>query len=307
MTLLKFIAPVARRMPYFINRLRFFKHAHKWPRFRQKLEDKTLLIQFNVENYLKNRNNARWALMADKYRCREEVERILGPGHLTVLAGVWDNPEDIDFDSLPNSFVLKTNNGCGTNIFVNDKNKANRADIVAKLKRSLAYPYADLTGQPHYRLIKPCVIAEELLEANPGSTSVIDYKIHCVDGNPQLLIVFKDRAQNSHFDYRMQIYTCRWQLIGEGETVEDAASHPQASDCPPYLDDLLEAARRLSAGEKYVRVDLYYSDGKVIFGEMTYSPDTYFNPAYRKHQPALKSVLDAIKNSAENDVEKSTD
>lgn len=298
MKFLKIVANVARLYPAGVIKARYFRKYKKWPKIKRPLSEQESLWFYIVNRELENRNNQRWAIMSDKYGAREEVDKILGPGHLIPLLGHWDNPEDIDFDSLPKSFIFKTNNGCGTNIFVHDKDKADRSAIIRQLRKSLDFPYAELTGQLHYANIKPCVVAEDILIQDGGRKSLTDYKIHCVNGEPVTLYVFKDRDEDNHFDFNMQGYTTNWRAIKPNVSPSEVINGPEAPGRPDFLEDLLDAARKLAAGEEYVRVDLYYTHGNVYFGEMTYTPDTKFHRAYADYQPAMEYVLDRIKADA---------
>lgn len=289
------IAKVAKLMPKVVLKARYFKHSRHWPTLSKDINKIDSLVQYVMQHGVENRNNPQWIKMADKFKVREEIDRKLGQGHLVPLLGHWENPEDIDFDKLPKSFILKTNNGCGTNVFVHDKDKADRDMIVRQMKRALAFPYPELTGQLHYAHIKPMVVAEEILSQGDGRKSLTDYKIHCVNGEPQTLYIFTDRDEVNHFDFTMMAYTSKWQEIPPGSSPDEVADNPEAPDKPEWLDEMLEMARKLSENEEYVRVDFYCVDGKIYFGEMTYMPDTFFNKCYNPYQKAMKYLLDKIR------------
>ena len=295
MRFVNLVAKIAGRMPFVVYKARFFKRFQRVPRLKGDISKFKSLAQYVVSHGLENRDNPRWGLMADKYAARAEVERLLGPGHLIPLLGRWENPEDIDFSALPQSFILKTNNGCGTNIFVHDKDKADRDEIVRRLKKSLAFPYAQLTGQLHYAMIKPCVVAEEIIVQDGDRKSLTDYKIHCVNGEPVTFYIFTDRDEVNHFDFTLKAYTARWREMPPGTTPADVEGNDEAPDKPEWFEEMLEMARKLSAGEEYVRVDFYQTDGKILFGEMTFTPDTSFHKCYTPYQDAMLYVLDRIR------------
>lgn len=295
MAIIDLIAKMAGRMPYVVWKARFFKHFHRIPRLKGDISEFKTLGQYVVNHGLANRANPRWGVMADKYAVRAEVDRILGPGHLIPLLGRWENPEDIDFDTLPQSFILKTNNGCGTNIFVHDKNAIDRQEIIRRLKKSLKFPYPELTGQLHYAMIKPCVVAEEIIVQDGGHKSLTDYKIHCVNGEPVTFYVFTDRDEVNHFDFTLKAYTADWREMPPGCDPADVAGNPEAADKPEWFDEMLDMARKLSAGEEYVRVDFYQTQGKILFGEMTFTPDTMLHQCYAPYQKAMRYVLDRIR------------
>lgn len=295
MALINQLARIAAKMPYVVNKVRIFKHTRKWPRLKRPIEEMSALNHYIIQHSLENRSNPRWGVMADKYAVRQEVDRLLGPGYLIPLLGHWENPRDIDFDSLPKSFILKTNNGCGTNIFVHNKEAINRDEIIKTLEKSMAFPYSELSGQLHYAMIPPCVVAEEIIVQDGGHKSLTDYKIHCVNGEPITLYVFTDRDEVNHFDFTMKAYTADWKTIMPGQTPADVEDRLPAPNRPEWLDDMLDIARKLSKGEEYVRVDLYHTNGKFYFGEMTFTPDTAFHPVYHPYQNAMRYLLDLIK------------
>lgn len=294
------IAAVASRMPYTVAKVRYFKHFRRWPGLKGDIRKFDRMVQYVFRHGLDNRDNPRWALMADKYAVREEIDRLLGEGHLVPLLGHWEKPEDIDFDVLPTSFILKTNNGCGTNIFIHDKGKIDREAIVARLKKSLSFPYPSLSGQLHYAHIPPCVVAEEILIQDGDHKSLTDYKIHCVNGEPQIIYVFTDRDEVRHFDFDMKAYTPEWIPVSPGQTPDTVRNqYNEGSSCldthkPEWIDDMLDMARRLAEGEEYVRIDFYHTNGRTIFGEMTYTPDTAFHSCYHPYQEAMRYLLDKI-------------
>ena len=163
-------------------------------------------------NWLKFRSDTSlWTELADKYKVREYIKNNGLEEILVKLYGKWDRVEDIDFEQLPNSFVLKSNNGCGTVLLVEDKTKLDLQATRKLLKKWLKQKYGYTTAEPHYTTIKPCIIAEEYLKwDNPSiSSSLIDYKFHCIHGSPLYIQVMSDR-QPGHI-YHWNIYNTFWQ------------------------------------------------------------------------------------------------
>ena len=293
--LLKVAAKIASLSPALVWRMRHYKHFRTSINLNGPWETIPDLWTYVVRASIANRANKRWALLADKYGVRAEAARLVGEDFLIPLLGHWERPEDIDFDSLPDSFVLKTNNGCGTNIFVHGKDSLDRADAVARLRKDLAFPYPELSGQLHYSLIPPCVIAERLMVQDGGASSLTDYKIHCVNGEPRIIYVFSDRDEVHHFDFNLKCYTPRWQEIGHYQSVESVRDDAPAANAPAVLEKMLDAARRLSKGEEYVRVDFYIIDGHVYLGEVTLTPDVGAHPAFKPYMQVMGYILDCIK------------
>lgn len=291
----RFLAAVGRRNPALILKLRYFRRFHKWMDLDAPIERMPNLITYIQAQAIKNKDNEHWAMLADKYAVRQYVAQHIGAEHLIPLVAKWDSPADIDFAACPRSFVMKTNNGCGDIVFVHDKTSADRAAIAAKFARTLRSRYAEASGQLHYGLIKPCIIAEALVEQGGGHKSLTDYKVCCVNGTPQAVLVFADRDEVDHFDFKMNAYTPSWQLIPAGKTPADVAGAPVAPGKPEALAELLRLAAELAHGLEYVRVDMYMVGDKVYFGEMTLTPDTALHPVYHSHQPLMGFMLDRIR------------
>lgn len=223
-----------------------------------------------------------WVNLADKYLVREYV---LSKGLDKILPlnyGHWYSAREIDFDSLPSRFVLKTNHGCGSVIIVKDKSLINKEEICSKLDNWLKERYGARTAEPHYLRIKPCIIAEELLENTcDQSDSIVDYKVWCLDGKPYCIHVCANRIIGVKAE--MSFYSLDWELM------EDVIDGPHKNDRviipkPKGLNEMLNSASILSSGHPEVRVDFYDVDGRVYFGEMTFTSlggyMNYISPKY---------------------------
>ena len=142
---------------------------------------------------------------ADKYRMKQYIADC-GLDDINVpLIGVWDRVEDIDWEKLPNQFVLKTNHGCGTNIICKDKSQLDIEDAKQKLTDWLKIDFGKLYNEQHYKYIKPCVFAEQYLPALDLFQT--DYKIQVINGEPYCILICADRDKNGHaqlFSYDLQ-------------------------------------------------------------------------------------------------------
>lgn len=234
----------------------------------QNLVEKTNWMQFNSDTSM-------WTMCADKYRMREYVEQRGLGDHLPKLYGHWDNPEEIDFETLPNEFVLKSNNGCGTVKIVHDKTTL---DIPAtkKLMKSWLKPYGYVGGQTHYLRIKPCIIAEELLHQDKeekifSPNSLVDYKMWCINGEPESIWV----AYNRHdvFHVNMALFDTSWNPIPQylRNTNQEIHNPNDIIPRPTCLDEMFDIARKLSDPFPELRLDFYVIDGKPYIGEMTFT------------------------------------
>lgn len=213
-----------------------------------------------------------WSRLADKVQVRDYVESCGYKNNLTKLYGVWESAEAIDFSALPNSFVIKTNNGSATNILIKDKSLMDEVAVRNQLNTWLMCDYGYNTAQPHYSNIKPLILAEEFLvdeESEKAGTILKDYKFYCINGQPKFVIVYSDRAPNSH-QMKRSIYDMNWTLRQEylGHL---AVAGPDIEE-PKCFELMKEMAASLSKPFKFVRVDFYQINGTPIFGEMTFTP-----------------------------------
>lgn len=214
---------------------------------------------------------SRWPLLADKLRARTVVaEKGLGD-MLIPLLGSWTSAEEIDFDSLPSSYVIKPNNGCGDIHIVSPERPASRASIRRSLARALRRTYGGYKAETHYADIAPAILAEQLLTDPAHPTGIPDYKFYCVDGRPLMCLVCTDRDYAGPDTKRVAIYDIQWQLHPEWLRPE-AARHMAEVPRPKSLQQMIDACHTLAADLPFVRLDLYEARGHPYFGEFTLTP-----------------------------------
>lgn len=234
-------------------------------------------------------DTALWTKCADKYRVREYINEKGCEETLVKLYGMWENPEDIDFDLLPEQFVLKANNGCGTVMLVKDKSKLDYAKTKKTLKEWLKKPYGYASAQLHYLDIKPCIIAEEILrqseELNTLSPhSLVDFKVWCINGEVESILVTYDRTPHK---LNMHLYSTDWDNISHN--IIRGHNHYKVNNDdnipkPKNFEKMLEYARKISDGLPQARVDFYETDNGIKFGEITLATGYgYFTEEYYKY------------------------
>lgn len=201
--------------------------------------------------------------LTDKYKVRQWVEEKIGAEYLIGLLGVWDSFDEIDFSTLPDKFVLKTNHGSGTNIIVKDKCSLDLRNAKRKFKDWLDTDFGYKSLELHYSAIKPKIIAEEYVETELGDLQ--DYKFLCFDGKPYFCWVDMGRYSNHTRD----VFDLKWQL--QPWSQETYAHYDKPIDKPENFDRMVEIAKILAQGFPHVRVDLYNVNGKIYFGEMTFT------------------------------------
>ncbi len=200
--------------------------------------------------------------LSDKLAVRKWIEDKIGEQYLVPLIGAWKNFDDIDFDKFPDKFVIKTNHGSKMNIIVNDKSEFDKADARRKFKLWLKHDFSfDFGYQLHYGAIKPMIIAEEMI---PNDGNLFDYKILVFDGKARYIWIDSDRYTEHH----RNIYDFDW-----NPAPFEIEFPKRAQELPPpvCLKEMKELAEKLAEGFPEVRVDFYEVDGKIIFGEMTFT------------------------------------
>lgn len=205
----------------------------------------------------------------DKYQVRDYIEKKGLADKLTKLLGVWTDAKDIDWNKLPDKFVLKCTHGCAYNIICNDKASFDKNNAVKRLNKWLKEDFAAFNVELHYGKIKPRrIIAEEFL-----GDKLIDYKFFCFNGKPQFLYVSSDlihdrQAQIGFFDVngnKIPLIRDDYEDIGDIKM-------------PECFGEMLESAKILSADFPFVRVDFFKTDSSYTFAELTFTPSAAMMP-----------------------------
>lgn len=218
-------------------------------------------------NWLKlHDRNPRYSSLVDKYEAKNVVGKIIGFEHIIPTLGVWDRAEDIDFDNLPNQFVLKTTHDSGTVIVCKDKRKLDVQSAIKKLRDSLRRDFYLETREWPYKNVKRRIIAEEFM--TDGGQDIQDYKIHCFNGTPKVILVCKDRFKGDGLTE--DFYNQEWEHLDIKRPKHPNSAGPIAR--PPELQEMLELSKKLSEGFSFVRTDFYTINHQVYFGELTLYP-----------------------------------
>lgn len=221
-----------------------------------------------------NTDTSKWSILADKYKVREYVKEKGYGDTLVPVLDVWDDPEKISFENLPNEFVIKINNGSGDVIIVKDKTKTNIDEIKSYFKSLYDHPYGKDTAEPHYLKIKPIVMAEKLLDSSKqavDSKSLVDYKFFTINQKTDYCLVISNRNKGA---YSTGVYSIPdWKYCSEYTHHDNHHTDSQTLiPKPQNLDKMIEMSKVLAEGFKFVRMDFYEVDNKVYFGEMTFTP-----------------------------------
>lgn len=243
------------------TKLLYFKKFHKHLDLEhpQTLNEKILWLKLNTYH-----NNALVTQCADKFKVREYVQS-KGCGEiLNDLYAVWDEPNEIEWDKLPNCFVLKCNHGCGYNIICSDKTALNDGDIRNQLAAWLKEDYWKLKAELNYKDIKKKIICEKYIEGE-NQERLNDYKVYCFNGKAECVLVCMNKDRKFYFFDR------GWNLL---RINPDGLKVPETFTLkkPECIDQVFRYAEVLSDPFPFVRVDFYVENEEIIFGEMTFTP-----------------------------------
>jgi len=205
--------------------------------------------------------NPEYVNMVDKFTAKKIAGSIIGDEYIIPTIGVWDNVDEIDFESLPEQFVLKCTHDSGGVVVCNDKDKLDIDAAKKKLRKAFKTNYFYPDREWPYKKIKPRIIAEEYMESESGDLP--DYKFFCFDGVPKAMFVATDRATDVKFDFYDIEFNHLPFVWGHEHADKDIPK-------PKGFELMKELASKLSQGIPHVRVDFYDVNGKVYFGEMTF-------------------------------------
>jgi len=207
-----------------------------------------------------------YTTMVDKCEVKKYVADIIGEEHIIPTIAVYDKVEDIDFDALPEQFVMKCTHDCGGLVICKDKSKLDKKTAVGKLRKCLNSKYYLRTREWPYMNVKPRIIAEQYMEDESGY-ELKDYKFFCFNGVVKCLKVDYNRYIDHHANY----YDRNMNLLPFGEVV-CTPNFNHIIEKPKNFEKMIEFAEKLSNGMSFLRVDFYNIKGKIYFGELTFFP-----------------------------------
>ena len=206
--------------------------------------------------------------LVDKLEVKKYVTNTIGDQYVIPTLGVWDKPEDIDWEILPSQFVLKTTHGGGSMgvIICDDKNSFNIKEAIRKLNISLNQDIYKYCREFPYKNVVRRIIAEEYVNPDSSINDLPDYKFFCFNGKVKALFVGTERQKKGE-EVKFDFFDADYNHLPFRQGHENAAHTPQK---PKNFELMKEIAARLSAGIPHVRVDLYDVGDKVLFGELTF-------------------------------------
>lgn len=268
--------------------------------YKQPLIDlgKKLGIGYNIDNPVTIQDKLNWLKIYDstplKTRCADKIQlhdyckEKLGVDLCIPIIKVYDKVDDINWDELPNQFVIKCNHGSGMNIIVENKSKLNISEAEEELNKYMADDFAFHNAyEMHYHDIPHKVFVEEYM--NDGHDDLIDYKFSCFNGEPKILQVMSERF---HGKLRFNYYDMNFKPLYYSRN-DHPANYNIIDKKPDTFDIMTICAKVLSEDFKYVRVDFYEINGKVYLGELTFTPGAGF--FYYRDARCNKIIGDMLK------------
>jgi len=242
----------------------YIKLVYRWA-FRRPIHlDNPKAFTEKINWYKLNYRDPLMKICADKYEVRAYVEKILGEGtpYLNECYGIWKSADEIDFNSLPNEFVLKPTNGSGDVFLCPDKSKLDKEQAIRTLTTYSSRHFSSKTREWAYYDLPYRIIAERLIHSSDAN-QIKDYKFFCFYGEPQFLFAATERGtEHLKFDF----FDMDWKWL----PVTNEHEHNPKLPRPEHFEEMKELCRKLSRDFPHVRVDLYEEEGRVFFGELTF-------------------------------------
>jgi hypothetical protein len=242
------------------SKLTFFLKHKRLPRLNKSnnFSDQLLKMKLSTREHI-------YKEMVDKYEVRKFIRNSIGEEYLIPLIGVYDDPDQVDFERLPKKFVLKLTAGSQNNFICTDKSKVNWKKVSENVRKWLETDHYKRTREWQYKDLPAKFVIEEYISDKNDRTD--DYKFWCFNGEPKLVQVDTQRFSN----HKRSFYNAEdFEFLNLEITYKKAENKIEK---PTNYEEMIDIARQLSKKFKFVRIDLYNIDGKVYFGEITFYPD----------------------------------
>lgn len=228
--------------------------------FSEKLQ---WLKMYNLRN-----KNPLYTLMVDKYGVKNYVSEKLGKEYvIPVVGGPWEHFSDINFDELPEQFVLKVTHDSGGTVICRDKSAFDRNKARNKLEYSLKHNYFYYGREWQYKNVKPMIFAEKYME-DKDSIELRDYKFYCFNGQPKFLYI--SQGLEDHSTARINFVDLSWNKTVFQRT--DYVEFDVLPEKPKHFEKMIEFSERLAGDIPFVRIDFYEINNELYFGEITFFP-----------------------------------
>ena len=252
---------ICKISPKLLSKIIYYRKFKKKLNLKEPKDFNEKLMWLKLNKY--NSNKTVWEC-SDKYYVRKFAKtRGINDENLPNLLGTYNFAEEINFNELPNKFVLKCTHGCGYNIICENKMLLDKKECIKELNKWLNIKFGYESAETHYMHIKPRIICEEFIENNEGEFP-IDYKVYCFNGKAKIILVCTNRKNG----YKTVFYDLEWNRV----YARDNEVKVSEIEKPKSLEKMIEYSQILSRDFEFVRVDFYEFFGKPILGEMTFTP-----------------------------------
>ncbi|MGQ7595386.1 ATP-grasp fold amidoligase family protein [Streptococcus suis] len=213
--------------------------------------------------------------LADKYKVKNIVANAIGGKYIVPTLGIWDNVQDIDFEALPNQFVLKCTHDSGSVIICRNKAELDINKVKKTLDKALKGNFYYYSREWCYKNVQPRIIAEEYLEDLANTDDTVDYKFFFFNGRPEFIYI--SRGLEDHSTAQISFYDLEGQEL---DFCRDDYRRLGDFSLPKNYKEMREVAEKLYdiCNAPFVRIDLYSINGKIYFSEFTFYPASGFLP-----------------------------
>lgn len=245
-------------------KIQYYYHFKRLPNLRnpKTFNEKLQWLKLHDHNPL-------YTTMVDKVKVKDYVASKIGEKYIIQTLGVWERAEDVNFASLPEQFAIKCNHDSHGVIVCKDKSKLDVEDTRRRLGRRLANNGYYYGREWPYKNVERRILAEQFIKDDSGE--LIDYKIHCFNGEPKFVLICQDRFSKTGL--KEDFYDLSWKVM---DVKRPNVEHGAPISKPASFDKMLELSRTLSKGVPFLRVDFYYTQGEILFGELTLFPASGF-------------------------------
>ncbi|WP_207636490.1 ATP-grasp fold amidoligase family protein [Butyrivibrio proteoclasticus] len=212
--------------------------------------------------------------MVDKYEAKNYVGDLIGEQYIIPTYGVWNNFDEIDFDSLPDQFVIKCTHDSGGIVIVRDKNKFDKEHAKKVIERALNKDFYLIGREWPYKDLEHRIIIEKYISNRDNDLGLIDYKFYCFNGEPKFLYI--SAGLEDHDKARISFVSLEWERLPFYRT--DFKQFEQLPEKPTNYEEMIHICKKLAEGIRFIRVDLYEIDNRIYFSELTFHPCSGFMP-----------------------------
>lgn len=212
----------------------------------------------------------KYTTLADKFAVRKYITDTIGEEYLVPILGVYDNFDDINFDALPNKFVLKCTHDSGGVVICNNKQSFNIDEARKKINKCLKTNFYYLGREQLYKNIKPRIVCEQFMENTTGD-ELLDYKVMCFNGKSKCLFICSNRSSKDGL--KVDFYDMNWKIMPFDRHYPRSGRQLEK---PVNYNKMIQLSEKMAKDLPFVRVDFYEVDGRLYFGELTFYPGSGF-------------------------------